>query len=115
MIPGKYDIRLYRGDWYGWRVKLWQDAAHTVPFDLADYTVASQLRDKPGGSTYVDILCVVTAPNIIDISINASNWDDAPKGTLAAWDVEITDAFGNPFTPLAGKVDIIYDVTVKHG
>ena len=115
MIPGKYDMKLYRGDWAGWRVKLYQDAARTIPFDLSEYTVASQLRDKPGGSTGVNLVCVITVPNIIDITITPVQWEDAPKSSIGAWDVEITDSFGNPFTPLAGKVDIINDVTVKNG
>ena len=54
MTPGKFDLKLYRGDSYMWRVTLYSDTAGTVPIDLTGATVAAQFRDKPGGVVVVD-------------------------------------------------------------
>jgi hypothetical protein len=112
MIPGKFPLVLYRGDWYTFRVLLWQDEGGTVPFDLAAYTPAAQIRDKAGGETVTDLTCTVTLPNTIDVEVGPANWADIPTLLAGAWDLEIRDAAENPLTPLAGPVAITPDVTV---
>ena len=61
MTPGKYDLTLYEGDSYAWRVRLWADADGLVPIDLTGATVAAQFRDKPNGLVVVDMGAVVRA------------------------------------------------------
>ena len=108
MTPGKYDLKLYRGDFYEWRFRLWQDKERTIAADLTGATVAAEFRDKPGGQTIVAFDCVITQPNIIDMTMTEALWTDAPSG--GAWDMEIDFPTG-PGTVLAGKVIVTEDVT----
>jgi len=112
VIPATMNLTLYRGDYYGWRVRLWSDEARTVPYDLTDHTVASQIREKPGDTTayLVELNCEITLPNIIDVAIDETQWETAPPKS-GVWDLEITDVLGHPLTPLGGSVKVIADVT----
>jgi hypothetical protein len=108
--PGRYDLELYRGDTYAWTFKLWdrdENGTQTAT-DLTGATVEAEIRDKPGGATVVHLVCVVTLPNIIDVSLTEDMWLNAPK--MGAWDLEVTSA-GGVHTYLAGKVLVTQDVT----
>lgn len=109
-MPGTVALELYRGDWSAWRVRLWEDAERTVPYDLTGFTAAAQLRDKPGGMQVVDLAVAITLPNIVDVEMTAELWATAPAS--GAWDLEITDPAGHPMTPVAGPVRITPDITV---
>jgi hypothetical protein len=109
MIPGKYDLNLYRGDTYHWQFKLWQDAAQTVPFDLAGATADSEIRDKPGGTNIVVLDCVITQPNIVDVILSAAKSANVPLS--GSWDLQLTLASGDVRTPIAGTVKATADVT----
>jgi hypothetical protein len=109
MIPGKYDLKLYRGDSYSWRLVLWSDEAKTVPFPLTGATVESEIRDKPSGSKIITLSCVVTLPNTIDITaLPAMSVAAPPKGV---WDCQITFPDGTVKTPIGGQVIVVPDVT----
>ena len=109
MTPGKYDLDLYRGDSYGWRVILWDDDDKTVPTDLTGAVVEAEFRDKPGGAAIVNFETSITLPNVIDVRFTAELWENAPcKGV---WDLEITFPGGNVMTPLAGRVTVAADIT----
>lgn len=108
MIPGSYDLCIYRGDTGRWRFQVWQDAAKTVPADLAGAVARAQIRNAPGAGTPVDMACVVTAPNIIDMTL-APGTTSPPRGV---WDLEVEYPGGDIVTVLAGKVMTQPDVTV---
>jgi hypothetical protein len=111
MIPGKLDLKLYRGDSYAWQFKLWQDSARTTPvvISAAGTVVAAEVRDKPGGVKIVPLSCVVTAPNIVNVTMtSAMSISCPPKGV---WDLQVTYPDGQVQTPIGGAVLIIPDVT----
>jgi len=110
-MPGAYDLKLYRGDSYAWRFTLWADDARTVPADLTGATVAAEVRDKPAGSTVVALVCVVTLPNIVDVTLGGVSWLDMPAS--GAWDLQVTYAAGEVHTAVAGKVTVTTDVTAS--
>lgn len=111
MIPGKYDLNLYRGDSYAWQLKLWNDQNRTDPTVLTGAVVAAQIRDKPSGEKIVDLGCTVTAPNIINLTISPGQSASAPpKGV---WDLQITFADSTVQTPIGGTVKVIPDVTAS--
>ena len=118
--PASYPLALYRGDSYAWTFRVWQDAAMTIPEDLTGFTAAAQVRDKPGGTSVMDLACAITTaagetvPNVVNVTLDASDW---PAGALqvgaAAWDLQLTGATGEPvITIVAGAVTITQDVTV---
>ena len=110
MKPAQYDLDLYRGDSYGWQFKLWQDSSKTVPVVLTGATAESQIRDKPGGSKIVPMVCTITAPNIVTVLLNAATCASCPpKG---GWDLQITYSDGQVQTPVAGAVKVTADFTV---
>jgi hypothetical protein len=111
MTPGTYDLNLYRGDTWKARFQLYDviDGAQS-PVDLTGATVAAEIRDRPNGLTIVELDCVITLPNIIDVAMTPAMWTDAPTGT-GAWDLEITYGNGDVHTAVAGKVTITADVT----
>lgn len=119
MTPGKYDLRLYRGDSYAWSFRLWNDDAKTEPADLETATAAAQIRNKSGGEQVIDLVCTIQpsgAPgnpdyNTIHAELPADAWADAPGIGAGVWDLEITYADGVVQTVLAGKVTVTGDVT----
>ena len=109
MIPGKYDLALYRGDTFRRSFTLWSDTERTVPLDLAGATAAAEIRDKSGGASIAVMGCVIEQPNIVHVSLDESAWlQPVPSGV---WDLEITFPSGDVATPVAGKVAITGDVT----
>lgn len=109
MTPGKYDLKLYRGDTYRWRFVLWQDANHSVPTDLTGCTAKSEIRDKSGGVVKVTMECTIVLPNYVDVYL--SDELCATLNTGGVWDLQLTTAGGDVFTVLAGQVVLTGDVT----
>jgi hypothetical protein len=109
VLPGKYDLTLYRGDSGAWRFVLWDDAAHTDPFDLTGATVKSEIRDKPGGVVIADLDCAVTLPNIVAVTLPAA--DSASIPVRGVWDLQVTFADATVRTMVAGAVTSTADVT----
>lgn len=109
MIPGRYDLQLYRGDTYKWTVKLWQDKAQSQAVDLTGATVKSEYRDKSGGTPIVAITTALVLPNTINLTFPAASWATAPPAGV--WDLQVTMSDGTVNTVLAGTVQVISDVT----
>lgn len=109
MIPGTYDLCLYRGDTSRWQFRLWQDEARTMPVDLTGAAVLAQIRAGPTGNVQATPTTSIIPPNLIDMVLTA-----AQSASLAAggvWDLEITYASGDVATPLRGRVQVQQDVT----
>ena len=109
MIPGKYDLQLYRGDTFKWTVKLWQDAKQTVPVDLTGATIKAEYRAQTGGTPIVAITTALVLLNTINLTFPAAAWASAPNGGI--WDLQITMPDASVNTVLAGNVQVIGDVT----
>lgn len=109
MQPGRYDLSLYRGDTAALRFVLWEDTGHTVPYDISTATAASEIRDKSGGAVITALTCTVTAPNIIDVVLDAA----ASPSVVAkgVWDLQLTWPDGTVRTVIAGNVTTTADVT----
>jgi hypothetical protein len=108
MKPGVFNLDLYRGDDYTWRVMLWNNTARTVPTDLTGATAAAEIRDKTAGSRIVTLGCTITAPNIIDVTMLSADWAECP--TSGIWDLQVTSPDGLVRTVLAGTVKTTGDV-----
>jgi hypothetical protein len=109
MIPGQYDLQLYRGDTFKWTVKLWKDAKQTDPTNLTGATVKAEYRDKTGGTPVVSITTALTLPNTIDLTFPAAAWATAPLAGI--WDLQVTMPDASVNTVLRGNVQVIGDVT----
>lgn len=110
MIPGDHNLDLYRGDTGRWQFKLWSDTAKTDPVDLTGCTVTAMIRDKIPSSTFqMEMDCVLTTPNIIDMELTALASRDLPA--TGVWDIQITWANGDISTILKGTVKVTNDVT----
>jgi hypothetical protein len=109
MAPGKYDLDLYRGDSYRWRFVLWNDDLKTDATDLTGATADAEFRDKSGGAKIVPFDCVVTTPNIIDMTMTPTMWTTAPPDGV--WDLQVTFPDGEVRTFVAGDVNVTPDVT----
>lgn len=106
MIPGTYDLCLYRGDTGRWQFRLWADEAKTTPADLTGATARAQIRPGHSGAATV-MTCAITVPNIIDMTLPANT---APPAR-GLWDLELTYASGDVQTVLTGKVTTQGDIT----
>jgi hypothetical protein len=107
MQPASLPLDIYRGDTKHLRVKLW--APGNVPIDLTGTVAKAQIRDRPAGKRITDLLCLITLPNIIDVTLMARDSHKLPaKG---AWDLQLTYPSGDVRTPLAGPVTVTTDVT----
>ena len=109
MTPGRYDLDLYRGDSYQWRFQLWQDAEKTSPVDLAGAEVRSEIRDKPAGAVIIELACVITLPNTIDVTLSAEDCANCPS--KGVWDLQAIFPGDIVRTPVAGNVLVTSDVT----
>lgn len=109
MRPGVYNLSLYQGDSYVWQYVVWADQCGGVPADLTGVTAAAQIRDQPGGTTVVELICEVMAPNIIHVTLTA----EAAAGLPArgGWDLQLTYADGMVVTLVAGWVTVAPDYT----
>lgn len=106
--PAIFPLNIYRGDSYGWQVRLWSDTNQSQPVDLTGITVAAQLRAVPGGDPVVNLDCVVTLPNVIDLTLDAT---DSAVASPGGWDLQLTYPDGRVFTVLAGQVFVTADYT----
>ncbi|HEY1878436.1 MAG TPA: hypothetical protein VGG68_00740 [Caulobacteraceae bacterium] len=113
MIPGAFSLNIYRGDTHAWRFTLWQDDARTVPVDLTNVAVKSEIRDRPAGAVIQPLALAVTLPNIIDATLTSALTAQLP--TSGRWDLQLTDVAGWVSTVLAGTVTVLGDVTDSTG
>ena len=109
MTPGKMPLTIYRGDTYRWRFKLWMDTERTMPADLQGAKVVAQIRDRAGGSFIAGMACTITLPNTVMMVLAAP--DSAKLPSSAMWDLQVTYAWGDVATVLAGPVHTTSDVT----
>jgi len=108
-MPGTYALDLYRGDSYAWRFTLFEDDPPTVPTDLTGATAEAEIREKTAGVNIVAMTCVVTLPNIIDMTLDPDQYAACPaKGV---WDLQVTYPDGWVQTVLHGTVTVTGDVT----
>jgi len=112
MLPGAYDLDLYRGDTARYSFVLWQDAGKTIPYDLTGQVPAAQIRDRPdSGRIVVQLQCTIALPNTINVALLAPDSAGLPSGCRGAWDLQLTAASGDVTTVLAGNVAVASDVT----
>ena len=112
MIPGRYNLSLYRGDTFRRSFALWHDAERTEAVDLTGATVASEMRDKPAGALVVAFGVVVTLPNVVGIELTPADWEANPVFPQhGVWDLEVTFPSDDVATPLAGSTEVVPDVT----
>lgn len=108
--PGRYNLKIYRGDTHHWQFKLWRDGDRTDPVDLENCGVKAQIRNGFNGVRMVEIRLAVTLPNVIDASLDAETSRDITF-TEGVWDLQVTYPGLVVSTVLAGSVEITPDVT----
>jgi hypothetical protein len=109
-MPSPYALDLYRGDTFARTFRLWEDAAMTSPVDLTGATARAEIRDELGGTLLVELVCTVTAPNIVDVALPAAAWPAGSAWTVGVWDLELTTG-AVVTTIVAGPVRVSGDVT----
>jgi hypothetical protein len=109
MLPGRYDLNLYRGDSYEWQFHLFDDLLETIATDLTGALAASEIRDRPAGSNVTALTCLVLLPNVIEVVLAATQWSTIPA--RGVWDLQISFSADDVRTVLAGCVMVTTDVT----
>jgi hypothetical protein len=107
--PPRYDLALYEGDSALWKFVLWTDAAQSVPYDLTGDTAKAEIRDKPDGTTVIELTCALTLPNQILVTLDATTSETVPA--VGVWDLQLTASNGWVSTIVAGRVVVTPDVT----
>jgi hypothetical protein len=107
--PGVFDLELYRGDTYTWQARLWDNAVDMTPIDLTGATAEAEIREKSAATPITTLDCVITLPNMVDVTLDADNWADVPA--VAVWDLQLTMSDGTVRTVLRGDVKVTPDVT----
>ena len=110
MLPGSYDLALYRGDSAAWRFQLWADKAKTNPVDLTGASVAAEFRDVSGGTVLMSLVCDIVLPNVVAVSVTPDMWEGVAVED-GVWDLEVTFSPTDVHTPVAGVVTVTPDVT----
>jgi hypothetical protein len=107
MQPASLPLALYRGDTFRLQIAL-SDQSGT-PLDLTGVVAKSEIRDRPAGAVIIELQCVITLPNIIQLTLLAADSEDLPP--QGVWDLQLTYLSGDVATPLAGPVTVTPDVT----
>jgi len=107
-MPENYPLSLYRGDTERWQFRLWTDAAHSVPADLAGVVAKAEIRERPGGEHVTPMGCTITG-NYIDMVLTAEDCGQLPS--KGVWDLQLTYAGGDVLTILSGEVVVAPGVT----
>jgi len=111
MTPVVCDLYLYAGDNETVQVRLWADAAKTVPLSTTGLTFSAMFRKSRTGSDTWAIGVVLTAGTPPYLTLT---FDDAVTAVLPAkcvWDLQVVDSLGNPTTWITGDVFVQKDVT----
>jgi len=110
MMPGHYDLTLYRGDTRRIAFLLWEDEGKTTPVDTTGATAAAQIRGAPGGPVLVNMECTIPIQGRVEVAVPASQSANlTPRGV---WDLQLTMSGGDIMTVVAGRVCVVLDVTV---
>ena len=110
-LPGTLALTMYRGDSYSWQFVLWQDANKTQPVDLTGVTAKSEIRDKPGGALLETFTPLITLPNTITLSLDATKSSQMPVSG-GVWDLQLTYLSGGTVsTVVGGTIAVTPDVT----
>jgi hypothetical protein len=110
MLPGTYDLNLYRGDTTRMQFVLWSDPGKTVPIDLSAASAAAQIRDRrDNGSIVVELICTITPPNTVDVTVPIAATETLP--TRGVWDLQLTYSNGDIQMVVSGGVTTTPDVT----
>lgn len=110
MLPATYDLSLYRGDTLRLQLRLWLNEDRDDPADLDGVIAASQIRLKPDGEPVLELQCLLTLPNVIDLTLDADASRNLPR--KGVWDVQLIYPGGDVITPIGGKVTMKKDVTL---
>lgn len=108
MQPAVYALDIYRGDSGHWQFKLFQ--RNNQPVDLTGVTPKAEIRDRPAGIQVTLLRCVITLPNIIDVTIDPEKSHGLPQ-SKGVWDLQLTYSPIDVRTVIAGPVTITQDVT----
>lgn len=110
MLPGTFDVELYRGDDYYHEFTFTDDYDPPTPMNLSDYMFKAQVRDRAefGKIVYANFIIDTTdaSEGIIVISLPAAATNFPP----GYWDLEVYDGTTKT-TWLKGKVTPMGDVT----
>jgi len=112
MLPGVYDLQLYRGDTARYSFVLWQDTNKTIPLDLTGSVAAAQVRDRAdSGRIVIQLACSIGLPNTVNVALLAPDSAALPSNCRGVWDLQITAASGDVTTVVGGNVSVTSDVT----
>jgi hypothetical protein len=110
-IPEEVYVEHYRGDSLGIVFRVWTDEAKTVPADLSQATVVSQLKVKPGDEQAAAEFDITTEDNECTMQLSGATTQTLPETTV--WDCQVdwlSDATAVQ-TVLRGKLVLTQDVT----
>jgi hypothetical protein len=110
MTPPQAPLNIYRGDTGHWTFTFWADPGATVPYDLTGTTAKSEVRVRSDAAVLVELACVVTVPNTVDVTLDAAQSALLISGA-AKWDLQVTFPDGTVRTLVAGPVTITADIT----
>ena len=112
MLPGIYDITMYRGSSFD--LLGLQFIGGNGPFNLTGFTCQAQVRLQPGEDVILDLQPEVSDPVAGMVTIAALTDEETlglPAGTYN-WDLLLTDVFNEVFGPfVAGKFYIVDKIT----
>lgn len=103
-------LDVYRGDDHAWQFTLQTDTVPPVADDITGAAAKAEIRAVSGGAVLVTLVCAVTLPNTVDVTLPAADSLKLPAGRLK-WDLQLTWLDGRRRTALAGPVTVTADVT----
>jgi hypothetical protein len=118
IIPGDYDLTLYRGRKQAWRAACCSDDQGNEATPLTGYTAAAAIRPVDGGEPRIELSAIVVddadnspADGLIEFGISAE--DSAQlTGTYYSWTAVVIDSVGQHHPILKGKVHVKIDDTL---
>lgn len=106
-MPANVNLSVYQGDDFFLTVTV-DDSV--TPIDLTLYTPKSQIRPTPGDANLLATFDV-TVLDATHLQLHLTSAESTKLPTVAAWDVQITDAAGLVTTLAYGQVVTMGQVT----
>lgn len=109
-LPGSYSPTIYQGDDWAKTFQFDDDAGD--PIDLSGHTLESQLRATKASDVVVSFTVDTTdaAAGTVYLSLAAADTAELARG-FYFFDLQWTDASGDLRTVLAGRAEVVEEVT----
>lgn len=111
ILPTTQDFGIYRGDTFVVQIRLWEDAAHTIPADLSGATLKAEIRSATDATSILDAFGLAVSTNVVTLTLTPAQAEILPARSVYDLEVDWLADRSNVQTVLRGAITADPDVT----